>query len=372
QRGRVACVPRTAVYLDPCLAPRPKSLTTRPWNYPFQNGQLADTPDSFCGFDVGDPHLNLPMAAKPGVDWHDVMTYCNFQWPSSYTYEGIRQRLVAENTLTTGAPTPAGIPAAAAPIPATPRELRVTTVGGGGRPDERFPKLSVTAAPTPAPAVAGMEAGPEGGQLVSVVGTVDLTSRNGAIMFVNPVQAAATQPAQPAQAGQAADGAAPNGEAPVVLRVQQAGGGAPVDFPVTVKLTSDPAPGQERTGLVDAVVPIGTNPASVELLVGGQVVDTFRPADPPPTLQGARHSTAGEGEFGLDLDFGAARMDGHTFATQVSTDGGRIWHTIGVGLKDPTITVDRTQFPPGTEVRVRVISTNGFTSTTSDIESFRV
>ncbi|MET8625270.1 hypothetical protein ABZW30_16210 [Kitasatospora sp. NPDC004669] len=337
-------------------------------NYPFQKGQLADTPNSFCGFDVGDPRLNLPMAAKPGVDWHDVMTYCNYQWPCSYTYEGIRQRLVAEDTLAAGAPAPAGTPAAAAPVSAAPRELRVTTVGGGGRPDERFPKLSVTAAPTPAPAMAAMGEGPGGGQLVSVVGTVDLTSRNGAIKFVNPVQATA---GPPAQAGQA-DGAGPDGEVPVALRVQQAGGGAPIDFPITVKLTSDPAPGQEKTGLVDAVVPVGTNPASVELLVGGQVVDTFRPAAPPPALQGARQSTAGEGKFGLALDFGAAPMDGHTFATQVSTDGGRIWHTIGVGLKDPVITVDRTQFPPGTEVRVRVISTNGFTSTTSDIESFRV
>ncbi|MFJ9842188.1 hypothetical protein ACIRYZ_17240 [Kitasatospora sp. NPDC101155] len=341
-------------------------------NYPFQKGQLANTPDSFCGFDVGDPQLNLPMAAKPGVDWHDVMTYCNFQWPCSYTYEGIRQRLVDEDTLAAGAPAPENVPAAA-PMRAGPRELRVTTVSGGGRPNDRFPKLSVTTAPAPAPPdMMAMGASPGGGQLVSVVGTVDLTSRSGTIKFVNPVQAAAGQPAQPGQSGPGADGAGPDGEVPVVLRVQQAGGGMPVDFPVTVKLTSDPAPGQERTGLVDAVVPIGTNPASVELLVGGQVVDTFRPADSPPVLQGARHSTAGEGKFGLDLDFGAPPLAGHTFATQVSTDGGRIWHTVGVGLKDPAITVDRTQFPPGTEVSVRVISTNGFTSTTSDIESFRV
>ncbi|MFG2842643.1 hypothetical protein ACGF12_05640 [Kitasatospora sp. NPDC048296] len=335
-------------------------------NFPFPNGQLADTPNSFCGFDVGDPQLNLPMTARPGVMWHDVMTYCNFQWPCSYTYEGIRQRLVDEDTLTTGAPAPPGMPVAA-PILAAPRELRVTTVSSGGRSDERFPKLSVTRVANALVAAALAAAG-GGGPLISVVGTVDLTTRHGTIRYVNPVQAAAEQPAQ---AGQA-DDAGPDGKAPVVLRVQQAGGVPPIDFPVTVKLTSDPEPGQERTGLVDAVVPIGTNPASVELLVGGQVVDTFRPEDPPPALQGARHSTAGEGKFGLDLDFGAPPMAGHTFATQVSTDGGRNWHTIGVGLKDPAITVDRTQYPAGTEVQVRVISTNGFTSTTSDIESFRV
>ncbi|WP_158835286.1 hypothetical protein [Streptomyces sp. NRRL S-350] len=338
-------------------------------DYPFRNGQLADDADSFVGFDVGDPQLNLPMAAKPGVDWHDVMTYCNYQWPCSYTYEGIRQRLADEDALTAGAPAPGGAPVAAAPAGRVARELRVTSVTAGGRPDERFPELSVTTAPAPAPPVT-MEAGPGGGPLVSIVGTVDLTNRDGAIRFVNPVRAAAGPPAQP---GTATSGAAPNGEVPVVLRVQQTGGGAPTDFPVTVKLTSDPAPGQEKTGLIDAVVPIGSDPASVELLVGGQVVDTFRPADPPPALRGARQSTAGGGRLSLDLDFGSAPpTDGQTFATQVSTDGGQTWQTVGVGLKDPMITVDRSQFPPGTEVRVRVIATNGFTSTTSDIESFRV
>ncbi|MFI9366128.1 hypothetical protein ACIG5E_34515 [Kitasatospora sp. NPDC053057] len=346
-------------------------------NYPFQNGQLADTPNSFVGFDVGDPQLNLPMAARPGVQWHDVMTYCNYQWPCSYTYEGIRQRLLAEDTLAAGASAPPEAQAAAPDLTAE-RVLRVTTVGSGGRPDDRFPKLSVTTAPppVPAPGEAAQGAGPDAGRLVSVVGTVDLTRRDGSIRFVNPVSAAAETPAQPAPAarpdGTGPTAGGPDGEVPVVLRVQQAGGAPPVDFPVTVKLTSDPEQGQERTGLVDAVLPMGADPTSIELLVGGQVVDTFRPGAPPPALRGARQATAGEGRFGLNLDFGQPQQEGQTFATQVSTDGGQTWQTVGVGLKDPMISVDRTQFPPGTRVELRVISTNGFASTTSDIESFQV
>ena len=55
------------------------------------------------GFDVGDPAYSLPMVALPGTAWHDVMTYCSTQWLSSYTYEGIRDRLAAEAALFPGA-----------------------------------------------------------------------------------------------------------------------------------------------------------------------------------------------------------------------------------------------------------------------------
>jgi hypothetical protein len=72
-------------------------------DYPFSNGQLANSDDSFCGFDTGDPSLGIEPAALPGAKWHDVMTYCDFQWISSYTYEGIHTRLAAEDLI--GPPT---------------------------------------------------------------------------------------------------------------------------------------------------------------------------------------------------------------------------------------------------------------------------
>jgi hypothetical protein len=67
-------------------------------NYPFANGQLGGSDQGFTGFDVGDPAHGLPMTALPGTKWRDVMTYCNYQWLSPYTYRGIRTRLVAEGS----------------------------------------------------------------------------------------------------------------------------------------------------------------------------------------------------------------------------------------------------------------------------------
>ncbi|MBB4981112.1 hypothetical protein [Streptomyces nymphaeiformis] len=345
-------------------------------NHPFQKGQLADSPDTFVGFDVGDLALNLPMRVRPGVQWHDVMTYCDQQWISSYTYEAIRQRLMAEKALTAGAPVPEGSTATPAPLPeGAPAPLPVVPVAGsagpaaptGGRPDERFPQLSVTRAAAPEAGMIARAGGALAGaeQLVSVVGTVNLTRREGGIRFVNPVSPLAAQPAVSGEPG-------PNGETPVVLRIKQADGGAPREVPVPVKLASELAPGADRTGLVDAVVPVGPSPAAIELIVGGQVVDAFRAAGAPPALRTARHAGADNGAFGLALDFDEAPEPGRTFAAQVSTDDGVTWQTVGVGLKDPVIQVDHSQFRPGQQVQLRIISTNGFTSTVADIQQIQV
>ncbi|MET7645870.1 hypothetical protein ABZS83_20005 [Streptomyces sp. NPDC005426] len=345
-------------------------------NYPFQDGQLADGPDTFVGFDVGDPALNLPMKARPGMQWHDVMTYCDRQWVSSYTYEGIRRRLVAEDSLVAGAPPPEGTPAAAAP---TPAPLTVFPVAGppepaGGRPDERFPNLSVTRVAPEAEERAFRAAGaaPEGEQLVSVVGMVNLTQREGGIRFVNPVTPLAAQPAQLVGAAPDGETAGPDGGTPVVLRILQADGTAPREIPVAVKPASELGPNDDRTGLVDTVVPVGPSPEAIELVVGGQVVDTFRPGSAPPALRAARHASAGDRAFGLALDFDNGPEAGQTFAAQVSTDGGSTWQTIGVGLKEPLIQVDRSQFRPGQQVQLRIITTNGFTSSAADIQTIQV
>ena len=71
--------------------------------YPFTDGQLSNADGAFVGFDVGDPSHGLPPRALPGTVWHDVMTYCASQWLSSYTYSGIRDRLVQEDALPAGA-----------------------------------------------------------------------------------------------------------------------------------------------------------------------------------------------------------------------------------------------------------------------------
>ena len=60
--------------------------------YPYTGGDISpDTTgtDEQYGFDIADRTVYDP-------NWHDVMTYCNDQWISKFTYEGIHDHLVSE------------------------------------------------------------------------------------------------------------------------------------------------------------------------------------------------------------------------------------------------------------------------------------
>jgi hypothetical protein len=69
---------------------------TKDPNYPFPGGLLGNDLYDFQGFDTGDAALGLPVNVDDWrAQWHDVMTYCHFQWISDYTYRGILQNLCA-------------------------------------------------------------------------------------------------------------------------------------------------------------------------------------------------------------------------------------------------------------------------------------
>lgn len=59
--------------------------------FPYPNGQISPSLSgntAIYGFDIGNRAIYPPT-------WRDVMTYCNNQWVSDFTYEGIRSRFVA-------------------------------------------------------------------------------------------------------------------------------------------------------------------------------------------------------------------------------------------------------------------------------------
>jgi hypothetical protein len=302
-------------------------------NYPFANGQLSTNDAGFGGFDVGDPGNGLPTAALPGSQWRDVMTYCNNQWMSPYTYEGIRLRLLAEDAL----------PASAGAVP--------SGTGSGGRPDARYPDRARFDV-----AVAAVGATPTEPTPVSVVAQVNLMRRTGEINYVNPAPNLAAEGVEPG---------------PVVLRVTTADGTPLGEYAARVHIDSELDADEDQLGLVNTVVMAEPGAAVIELLIEGNVVDRFRAGGVPPVARAVKMAPSGPSELSLSVELEEPAREGHTFLVQVSTDAGQTWRTVAIGLSEPSASVDRSQFEPGQEVLVRVTATNGFTSSLITSESFR-
>jgi hypothetical protein len=310
--------------------------------YPFPGGALADHADSFCGYDVGDPELGLPRQVLPGLDWHDVMTYCPQEWVSPYTYQGIRLRLLEEDALGS-APAAGPVPAfaAAEPVPAGRPDQRV---GVAGEPPRSRPR-------EPQPPAGDDDAAPvrpgRAGRAVSVVATVNLTRSTGRVAYVHPLANTVPTAADP--------------DSPYTLRVLDADGQELAETRVPVKPAPVEDPDADRGGMVDAVLDLPPGAAAVELRLGDRTLDTFRAAggagDEPSRTLGAAVS-------GRDvvLDLGREARPGTSYVVQVSEDGRR-WRTVGVGLRSPRVPIDRAEARGRGSMRVRVSVTDGFTST---------
>lgn len=63
-------------------------------SYPYANAQIGASVNDE-GFDAGDPSLGIPRRIYPGNMWSDVMSYCNNQWVSDYTYTGMYNYMMA-------------------------------------------------------------------------------------------------------------------------------------------------------------------------------------------------------------------------------------------------------------------------------------
>ncbi|MEO5823733.1 MAG: hypothetical protein ABIT71_24775, partial [Vicinamibacteraceae bacterium] len=342
--------------------------------YPFTDGQLSNADGAFVGFDVGDIANGLPLRALPGTAWHDVMSYCVNQWISSFTYTGIRTRLVAEDAL------------AGAPLPArrTRTGVRRTSSRGGAM----------------------------AGGTIHVVATLNLTQQTGELRHVTPIAAvppgqAALTSGRPRRRTRTSGASAPS----VLLRVFGTGNASSAEYVASFIPDACRDAGDDVTGSIDAFVPDAANATRLELVMDGVVVDTFAPgvAAPPAVsnirgsapVRAARRSgvsragtrTTATGPLDPDADpvlswtpaapasrgtrgvnRGAVRAPGTgatagadtRYTVQISVDGGATWQTVGYALTEPQVRVDRTVLGDAETVKVRVTATTGFKSVSTE------
>lgn len=316
--------------------------------YPFVNGQLSNADGAFVGFDVGDPANGLAVRALPGPIWHDVMSYCSFQWLSSFTYTGIRDRLVQEDALPAGAVPP--------------------LMAGGPR------------------ARRGRSTAMAKSSAIHVVATLNLTRATGRLQHVTPVPAvpAGQRALKAARTGRGMASLTPGGQA--ALRLIGARDKVLGEFPATIIPDACLNPGDDVTGIVDAFLP-AANASRLELVLNSQVVDTFTPtgqARPVASVRAERPARRRGEPAPADEDRdpvitwteagrraaapARAVEEGPRYTVQVSADGGVTWQTVGFGLREPRVTLDRELLGDAETVKIRITSTNGFRSASTETQ----
>jgi hypothetical protein len=318
--------------------------------YPFVNGQLSNADGAFVGFDMGDPSRALPMRALPGTVWHDLMTYCSNQWLSSFTYTAIRNRLNEENAL------PAGMPMRSGKL------VRAAAAGGKGMAK---------------------------GGVIHVVATMNLTDGSGRFQHVTPLPVATSG----GLATRLASGSRSKKTGKPNVTVRAYAGANSVEYQVEWIPDACLDPGDDETGAVDAFIPRSASMTRLELVLNGTVLDTFSPGGTAGSVRNIRSAAPGAGRRGAkrltadisagDPDFASlswdapgragaakrgltAQAESSVYSVQISIDGGKTWETVGFDLREPRVAIDRGLIGDAKTVKVRITSTDGFRSVTTE------
>lgn len=194
-------------------------------------------------------------------------------------------------------------------------------------------------------------------RLAHVVATVDATEGSGSILYVNPsnVRSATAQEASGLDAGG------------TMLLLRDAEGRELGRVGTEIRYDACAEHEPHRLGLIQQDVELPDGVAEIQLVRGGDVLDTFHPDEPPPARE--IDMTLGPPHSGHRQEFGAehvAPQNGVTYLIQARPDNGHEWQTLSIGRSTPEFQIDRNQFPGAKSVSVRVIQTAGFSRETVD------
>ena len=297
--------------------------------YPFDNGQLSNADEEFVGFDYGDTDNNIPQRMLPGTVWHDVMSYCDNQWLSSFTYQGIYERLIAEDNL----------PSGASPMSLT--EAVNSTSSGS----------------------------------IHVLATINLTKKSGNLQHV--IASNQLTPDSPTSV--------PDRDPNLKLKLYQKDGQLVGEYLVYYFPDLCLEEGEDETGIVDVVIPSHPDGSALELLLDGETIDTFTRTATANAVENIRPAAAVTAEASLrglipetytiewtdvssTAEAGLAATttsSGVSYVVQISKDEGQTWQTVGYGQNLTKLETDPSLLEDVEQIKVRVSSTDGFTCQTT-------
>jgi len=197
-------------------------------------------------------------------------------------------------------------------------------------------------------------------EFINVVATLNLTRMVGKIEHVNPVSQALLSANVP--------------QSPVHLILKDKTGRVITDQMATILEDTDIPPNEDKTGLVDAMLPFSPEAAEIELVWNNKLLDRYKPGDEAPAARNLRvmpllpphdlvipRGEAPSQPITITWEGNASTQSGVTYTVQLSNDGGQSWQTVALKLTSPTFTLDRSIWGDAKTIMVRVIATNGFT-----------
>ena len=279
-------------------------------HYPYPNGYIGSGFFDVQGLDAGDSALNIPMSVDdPAAGWTDVMTYCNSEWMSDYTYRGILANLCAAdhpNCPDHGLLAGDAVTAAALPAP----RRRIARSG-----------LSIT------------------GTLTTATGRLALDP-----MFTQRNLVLSTRPAASAYA----------------IRLLGRGGQLLASYPFTPKTESDAPRNGAAKALIDEAVPFVPGTARIVITKASRALAAVRVSAHAPRV----HVISPNGRRPL-------RGRVTVRWSSRDADGGRRWYTVlyspdgrrvipvAARLRGTSLKVNLATLPGGTRARFTVVATDG-------------
>jgi hypothetical protein len=262
-----------------------------------------------------------------------------------------------------------GQPGALAGAAGPPGALEAVEPAAGPLP----PDLAA-AAPRPAPAtgpaelpVVMLERELREGDYLTVVATVNLTAGTAEIVDARRLAAALVPLGDPGGT--------------LELRALDAAGRELGRWNVPFLPNSEREPGEDLMGILDAAVPFVEGIAAIEVIVEGRVADSLAAAVPAPVGAAELRIEEPQGPAALALPAGTVTLDwsaagvapeGVSYDVQASTDGGRSWLTVAIGLTEPRTTIDLSGLGADGPVELRIMVKEGFEQRVLDTAEVRL
>ncbi len=267
----------------------------------YTNGQISPNQDPYAsntlyGFDVE------TLAIYPS-DWVDVMTYCPWEWVSDYTYEGIRNRMIAESgTL------------AAQTRPALAQEY-VAVFGAVYTPTDRV----------------------ELGTFYRVPDAWDVLGRVPGDYSIRLLDA----------------GNGVLADYPFTPSFEY------VDPGQTCTAQEDEAP-----GLIAEYVPWVTGTARIAIYHGGSELASRAVSDHAPqvTLTAPNSGALSGDEIPVSWSASDADGDDLEYTLEYSVNGGSTWRVLGSGIESTSLVLDADWVPGAVQAKFRIVATDGVNS----------